>query len=34
MGLRHVLIIVGALGTIPALCATVLVVGYQGIAHI
>ena len=34
MGLRHVLIIVGVLGTIFAICAVVLTMGYPGITHI
>ncbi len=34
MGLRHILIIVGAVGTILAVCAVVLVMGYQGITQI
>jgi hypothetical protein len=34
MGLRHVLIILGALGAIVALCALLAVASYQGITHI
>ena len=34
MGLRNVLIIVGALGTIFAIWAMVLTMGYPGITHI
>ncbi len=34
MELRHVLIILGAVGAIFLICAVVLTAGYQGITHI
>ena len=34
MGLRHILIIVGALGAIFTILTVLLTMGYQGITHI
>lgn len=34
MELRHVLIILGALGVLFVICAAVLTIGYQGITQI